>query len=240
MEHIQALLDMIGVDARTALLLMGCFTLAFSGFYYGLKFLKLKNQILGYEYIIVGASSLNFLFYNATLSAPSYELMLYLDSFSRAFGFPVLGTLGFMVVTHNLILSSRSKISLFVITLGLTPLILYSDFFEPMLAYFYLLMMYPFCLFMFYIARRLIKIRKEVIGVFLIVTTLANILIASIYDFYKIPGEETNVVFNLFFLALITWSSAFVAMYYAYVALLESDQKTSHGRLSSGSVLSAK
>lgn len=216
------LLDTMGIDARTALLLLGCFFLAFSGFFYGLKFLKLGNQILGYEYLIVGSSSVNFLFYNATLYPSSYELMLYLDSFSRAFGFPVLGTLGFMLITHQLQLSTRSKVLLFSITLALTAVILYSDFFTPALAYFYLVVMYPFCLFMLYVAKKVLDLKKIKVGLSLVFTTIANIVIASIYDFYKIPGEETNVVFNFFFLALMTWSSAFVAMYYAYVALYES------------------
>jgi hypothetical protein len=43
--------------------------------------------------------------------------------------------------------------------------------------------------------------------------------IACIYDFYKIPGEETNVVFNFYVLALLTWSYLTVTLYYAYCAL---------------------
>jgi hypothetical protein len=230
MSSLQMLLDMIGVDARTALLLLGCFSLAFSGLYYGFRFLKLGNQILGYEYLIVGCSSVNFLFYNATLYQPSYELMLYLDSFSRAFGFPVLGTLGFMVLNHKLQISSVSKVALFAVTLALTPLILYAEFFESVLAYFYLIMMYPFCLYMFYVAKRLFDIKQFGLGVFSIVTTLGNALIATIYDFYIIPGEETNVVFNFFFLALITWSVGFVAMYYAYVALHRAAEVSSRAK----------
>lgn len=217
------LLDMMGIDSRTALLLLGCFSLALSGFFYGFKFLKLGNQILGYEYLIVGSSSVNFLFYNTTLYPPSYELMLYLDSFSRAFGFPLLGTLGFMQLTHQLQLSNSSKIMLFTITLALTAVILYSDFFAPVLAYFYLAVMYPFCLFMLYVAKKVFDLKRRKTGFSLMLTTIANIVIASIYDFYVIPGEETNVVFNFFFLALLTWSAAFVTMYYAYVVLYESN-----------------
>ena len=33
MDLIQMLFDMLGVEARTALLLLGCFSLAFSGFF---------------------------------------------------------------------------------------------------------------------------------------------------------------------------------------------------------------
>jgi len=217
----QMFLEVIGIDTRTALLLLGCLSLAVAGWVYGLKFLKLGNHILGYEYIIVGSSGLNFLFYNATLYQPSYDLMIYLDAFSRAFGFPILGTLGLMAVTHQVRMSKRIKLVLFVVTLGLTSVMLSSDFMLPILPYFYLVVIYPFCLYLFYVAKRLFDIGRVGLAIFVLKSTFASLLIASIYDFYTIPGEETNVVFNFFFLALITWSASFVAMYYAYVALAE-------------------
>jgi len=217
----QMFLEVIGIDTRTALLLLGCLSLAVAGWVYGLKFLKLGNHILGYEYIIVGSSGLNFLFYNATLYQPSYDLMIYLDAFSRAFGFPILGTLGLMAVTHQIRMSKRIKLVLFVVTLGLTSVMLSSDFMLPILPYFYLVVIYPFCLYLFYVAKRLFDIGRVGLAIFVLKSTFASLLIASIYDFYTIPGEETNVVFNFFFLALITWSASFVAMYYAYVALAE-------------------
>ena len=46
-----------------------------------------------------------------------------------------------------------------------------------------------------------------------------SLAIAAIYDFYKIPGEETNVFFNFFTLALFTWAFLTVQLYYAYCAL---------------------
>jgi len=217
----QMFLEVIGVDARTALLLLGCLTLATAGWAYGLKFLKLGNHILGYEYLIVGSSGLNFLFYNATLYQPSYDLMIYLDAFSRAFGFPILGTLGLMVVTHQVKVSKRTKMALFVITLGLTAAMLSADFMRPILPYIYLVVIYPFCLYLFYVAKRLFDIGRVGLAVLVLASTFASLMVASIYDFYTIPGEETNVVFNFFFLALVTWSASFVAMYYAYVALAE-------------------
>jgi len=103
----------------------------------------------------------------------------------------------------------------------LTSVMLSSDFMLPILPYFYLVVIYPFCLYLFYVAKRLFDIGRVGLAIFVLKSTFASLLIASIYDFYTIPGEETNVVFNFFFLALITWSASFVAMYYAYVALAE-------------------
>jgi len=215
------LFETIGIDARTALLLLGCLSLAISGWVFGLKFLKLGNHILGYEYLIVGSSGLNFLFYNATRYQLSYDLMIYLDAFSRAFGFPVLGTLGLIAVTHQFRVSTRTKVTLFVTTLGLTAVMLWSDFITPILPYFYLIVIYPFFLYLLYVVKKLFDIGRAGVGFFLLISTFASLIIATIYDFYTIPGEEINVVFNFFFLALVTWSASFVAMYYAYLALDE-------------------
>jgi hypothetical protein len=185
---------LIGTDTRTALLSLACLSLAAAGWILGLKFLKLGNHILGYEYLIVGTSSINFLFYNITLYQPSYDLMIYLDAFSRAFGFPILGTLGLMAVTHQYAMSVRAEVCLFVITLGLTGVMLYSDFFAPMLPYSYLLLMYPFTVYLCYVAKRLFAIGKTGHGIFLSITSVAGLVIASIYDFYLMPGEETNLI----------------------------------------------
>jgi hypothetical protein len=220
MSYIQMLLSSIGTDPRTVLLLLACTLLAVTGWILGLKFLQRGNQILGYEYLIVGSSSVNFLFYNITLYQPSYDLMIYLDAFSRAFGFPLLGSLGLMAVTHQVKVSAPGKIFLFAITLILTRVMLYSDLFAPLLPYFYLIVMYPFGLYLFYVAKRLLVINRIGTSVSLSVTSVASLAIASIYDFYKIPGEETNIVLNFFFLALVTWSAFFVALYYAYLAFV--------------------
>lgn len=124
-----------------------------------------------------------------------------------------------MAVTHQYAISVRAEVCLFVITLGLTGVILCSDFFAPMLPYSYLLLMYPFTVYLCYVAKRLFAIGKTGHGIFLSITSVAGLVIASIYDFYLMPGEETNLIFNFFFLALVTWSASFVAIYFAYVAL---------------------
>jgi hypothetical protein len=41
--------------------------------------------------------------------------------------------------------------------------------------------------------------------------------IASIYDFYRIPGDDDHVIFYTF--ALLTWSFLGFAMYYGYCTL---------------------
>jgi hypothetical protein len=53
----------------------------------------------------------------------------------------------------------------------------------------------------------------------MVVALATSLAIAGIYDFYKIPGEETNVVFNFYTLALCSWAYFMVAMYYGYCAL---------------------
>lgn len=218
-------LEESAIDVRTALLMLGCLFLAVSGWVYGLKFIKKHNHFLGYEYLIIGSSAANFLFYFATLEQASYDLMIYLDAFSRAFGFPILATMGLMVVTHNLKASTRTELAIFAVTLSLTAIMLSVDAMEPLLPYLYLGAMSFYFLYLAYVAKLLVGQEKRGAAIWVALAVLANAIIASIYDFYVIPGEETNIVFNFFFLALVTWAASLVIMYYAYLAL-EAGPKT--------------
>lgn len=53
----------------------------------------------------------------------------------------------------------------------------------------------------------------------MVVALATSFGIAAIYDFYKIPGEETNVALNFYTLALGTWVYLMLALYYGYCAL---------------------
>jgi hypothetical protein len=53
----------------------------------------------------------------------------------------------------------------------------------------------------------------------MVFAALFNQAIASIYDFYKIPHDETNIVFNFYTIALYVWAYLTVQTYYSYCAL---------------------
>jgi uncharacterized membrane protein len=70
-----------------------------------------------------------------------------------------------------------------------------------------------------YFVKRLLNVGAMLEALGVVVSLVASLAIAGIYDFYKIPGEETNVVLNFFTLALCTWAYFMPAIYYGYCAL---------------------
>jgi hypothetical protein len=87
------------------------------------------------------------------------------------------------------------------------------------LPYFYIVVWALFSIYLAYFAKQLLSVGEKGHAFSVIVALVSSGTIACIYDFYKIPGEETNIVFNFFVLALTTWSFLFGSLYHAYSAL---------------------
>ncbi|MBN3846749.1 MULTISPECIES: hypothetical protein [Burkholderiaceae] len=207
------------MDLRSIILCFACLSLAASGFIFGAKFIKKKNYLLGLEWFILATSSTNFLFFNITGSPALYKIAHFFDAFSRGFGVPVVGVAGLMAVTHNYKPSVRQDILLFAISIIGTIFIVNFDFLTEPLPYFYLVMWGAMMIYLCCIVKRLFEIGEAFNAVMLMLGIVSSSIIAGIYDFYKIPGEDTNVVFNFFTLALLTWAYFAVAIYYSYCAL---------------------
>ncbi|MFX1766368.1 hypothetical protein PWP93_28050 [Paraburkholderia sp. A1RI-2L] len=207
------------MDLRTGVLCFSCLVLAASGLVFGAKFIKRKNHLLGLEFFILSTSATNFLIFNITGSPTLYSIAHFFDAFSRGFGVPVVGVAGLMAVTHNYKPSVRQEIFLFMISITGTIFIVNFDFLAKPLPYFYLIMWGVMMIYLCYIVKRLLEIGEALNVVMLTLGIVSSSIIAGVYDFYKIPGEETNVVFNFFTLALLVWSYFEVAIYYSYCAL---------------------
>lgn len=199
--------------------------LSFVMFKYGLKFLKERNYLLGIEWLIIGVSGLNFAFYWITLSEYSYSLMIYLDAFSRLFGIPVIGILGMMSVSHHYKPSHSIDIWIFVTSLIGTAILLYTGFFDSSLPYIYLAMWYVFAAYLCYFDMHLFSNGKTKIAIYLLIAIVFSTALHTAYDFYAIPGDDTNVFLNFWVIALVVWSYLFSVIYYAYAALERSAPK---------------
>lgn len=70
-----------------------------------------------------------------------------------------------------------------------------------------------------YFAVRLATVGESLHAIGVMFGMLASLTIACIYDFYKIPGDDSNVLLNFYVLALTTWAYLLVHLYYAYCAL---------------------
>ena len=207
------------MDLRSLVLMLSSALLAMSSFFYGWKFVRKRNYLLGLEMWIVGTSATNAIVFFATGNPVSYEVAHFFDAFSRGFGIPVIAVAGLMAITHGYKPSIRQDVAVFVASFALTFVLVGADFIAGVLPYFYLAMWIWLSIYLAYFVKRLLKVGATLEALGVGVSLVTSLAIAGIYDFYKIPGEETNVVFNFFTLALCTWAWFMPVIYYGYRAL---------------------
>ncbi|KFX67272.1 hypothetical protein [Paraburkholderia fungorum] len=215
------------MDLRSAVLVLSSALLALSSFFYGWKFVRKRNYLLGLEMWIVGISSTNAIGFFVTGNAVSYEISHFFDAFSRGFGMPIIAVAGLMAITHGYTPSVRQDVSVFVASFALTFVLVGADFIARILPYYYLTMWILLSIYLLYFIKRLLEIGEMLRALFAGVALVTSLGIATIYDFYKIPGEETNVFFNFYTLALCSWAYFMPAIYYGYCAL----ERAKNGRV---------
>lgn len=197
--------------------LVTCIFLALSGWVYGAKFIKKENYLLGLEWWIVAFSASNFAMAMLTASEIHYAITLFLDSFSRSFGMPVIAVIGLMALTHNYKPSVAKDIMLFVAAFAGTFVVYLADFFSEVRPYFYLIMWVIYSAYIFYFIVRLARVGEGVHAVATTAGLLLSLAVAVVYDFFPIPGDDTHMIFMTW--AFTTWSYGGIQLYYAYCAL---------------------
>ncbi|MDR3449770.1 MAG: hypothetical protein P4M15_08540 [Alphaproteobacteria bacterium] len=206
------------MDPRLICICIGTIALAASGFYYGVKFCKLKNYLIGVEWFLLATSSTNFMIYELNHSPINYLGVEFLDTFSRAFGLPIVTVAGLMVLTHRYRPSIRADLLLFVVP-SLATLALLTSYMANDLKYILLFMWSIFTIYLAYFAYVLHKYGEKRHAFGVIIAAITNQTIAYMYDFYKIPGDAANVVMNFYTIALFVWSYLTIQIYYSYCAL---------------------
>ncbi|KWA71560.1 hypothetical protein WL28_12435 [Burkholderia ubonensis] len=213
------------MDQRTFVLCLASAWLATTTCIYGWKFVKKRNYLLGIEWLIVTVSSTNALIYFATGFEIPGLVSHVLDAFSRGFGMPIVAVAGLMAVTHGYKPSARQDVALFAMSFAGTAVLVGAGFMARVLPYFYVAMWALLSIYLAYFVRRLLAAGQLFHAVTTTVALVASQAIACIYDFYPIPGDAHNVVFNFFVLALVTWSYVTASLYYAYCALERANRK---------------
>ncbi|OWJ90185.1 hypothetical protein [Metapseudomonas furukawaii] len=199
------------------LALVSCLLLALSGWVYGAKFIRRKNYLLGLEWWVVGFSASNFLVFIATSSEFNYGISLFLDSFSRSFGMPIIATLGLMAVTHNYKPSLMKDLMLFAAAFAGTCFVYLSDSFDEPRPYFYVIMWSGYSIYLSYFIVQLMRAGEGMHALATAVGAAVLLAVAITYDFFPIPGDDTHMIFMTW--AFFTWSYSAIQMYYAYCAL---------------------
>ncbi|WP_284119417.1 hypothetical protein [Acinetobacter seifertii] len=214
-----ALLEIVNIFG-----LLACISLALSGWIYGAKFLKKKNYLLGLEWWVVAFSATNFASYMLTGSNVNFSITMFLDSFSRSFGMPIIAVLGLMALTHNYKPSTLKEILLFAFSFAGTFVVFLADFFQEIRPYFYVIMWGFLTIYICYFIICLARAGEVFHALATTITAVVSLAVAVVYDFFPIPGDTTHMIFMTW--AFVTWGYAIIQLYYAYAAL-ERSQKVS-------------
>ncbi|MEV6217248.1 transporter [Nocardia sp. NPDC051833] len=199
----------------------------------GVKFIRgHHNYLIGLEWIIMGMSGTNFLIYGLTMAGPDspmFHIAFFLDAFSRSIGFTLILVLGLLVVTHGYKPTTRVEVSAFALAavLGFCLSEYAREIGTPGKA-FLLITALATSGFLCYFAGRLWEIGERAHAGAVAAVTALNVVVAAIYDFWRIPGDDAN--HTLFYtLALFTWGLAMLVVYRSYTAFATHNSRVGAG-----------
>ncbi|MDH4870628.1 hypothetical protein [Pseudomonas sp. BN515] len=210
------------MDIKETLALLSCVLLVLCGYTYGAKFVRRGNYLLGFEWMIVAFSGSNLLIWMLIqadlpgLAKINYSISYFLDAFSRGFGIPIVAVLGLMAVTHSFKPSAFKDALIFVVTFAATFVLIKADFMVKPLPYYYVSMWGIYTLYLAYFIWKLAGVGEKWHALGVTVGAALGLMVACIYDFFPIPGDETKMVFLT--IALVSWSYMMVQLYYSYFA----------------------
>ena len=194
-----------------------------TSFICGVKYFRKRNGLLGFESLVVTFSATNLMINALTGKAIFFSISLFCDAFSRGFGVPIIIVAGMMSVTHRYKPSIVGDVLYAVGALVGTVILWTADFMVGPKPYFYLVMWSLFSLYLIYVVKKLANAGEYRNAASMILTLVSTQIIASVYDFFHIPGDSDHMIFYIF--ALLSWSYMSVSLYYAYCALERVQEK---------------
>jgi hypothetical protein len=217
------------MDTLTIMIILSLSTLSISGIWFGIRFLKSDNALLGWEWIILGTSATNAILYFITSSPINFHLMVFLDSFSRTIGVPIIGGIGLLILSRDLKVPTSIKIGLFAAGAVLGGLI---TAFKPVEA---LLPSMAEFLGLFFIVAQIDfavalyrnGLRGHAIGAVLAMVALQTTAVLD--GLLKAPAHPNGfiaIISNFWVYSNVIWSIAFTEYYFAYEALLRRKQRS--------------
>lgn len=210
---------------RDLAIISGMCLLAFVGWYYGWRFLKLKNDILGFEWLIIGFSATNFALYTIGAFKFGIEITMFLDMFSRLIGIPILGTLGVLQITHDRHFTQWQEFWLFAVGLGTTAAFKLFTPLQAALPVLYLVLGLAFMGLCVFMGQQAFKRGLRLHGWLMVVSVLMNFGVSLLQDFVKLPDEDTAILLNQIVIEHFVWSFGCAAMFYVYQALHHARRK---------------
>ncbi|MFD0147439.1 MULTISPECIES: transporter [unclassified Streptomyces] len=199
----------------------------FTGFFYGWKFIRrYGNYLLGLEWMVVGTSGTNFLFWallGGDEDSPLYFLAYFFDAFSRSVGITLIVVMGLMRVTHHYKPSLTADVGVFALA-GAAGLYLqqFHHEFHAGAASFYVVVNALTAVFLAYFVWRLWAIGAKGWASAAAAAVTAGLVVTVTYDFFPIPYDDAHRT-TFYTLALATWGTQMFVFFHAYRALHDRD-----------------
>jgi hypothetical protein len=207
------------MNARDVVMIISDLSLIFTGYCFGVRFLRLGNRLLGWEWIVLAFSASNLLLGILLRNASFEAVAFYLDAFSRGVGFPVIATLGFVELFTGRKFSWQFDVAAFAggAVFAWAARTVWAE--SQTLQQFYMVASQVFNVCMLCFAARLFTVRLVGHAIGIIAGLIALFGVSLLEGGYiAFPGEETNVLFNWLTIALFVWALAFAQYFYAYRA----------------------
>ncbi|MEM1437016.1 MAG: hypothetical protein AAGG11_23410 [Pseudomonadota bacterium] len=178
-----------------------------------------RNYILAAEWAVMCGSGSNVTIWFFTQNEWQWNLIWFLDAFSRIAGFNILLYAGFATVTHNFRPSLTFDVVLLVI-IGLAAAgVMYVDWLIPARHYAFSaahFMFVPLLLFLIYEMHRL---GKQTLMVMMSLTVVLLTASAVLLDFAAPANNETNIIYNKDFVSMMSWAFGYLVISRVYVAM---------------------
>ncbi len=212
---------MVGHDVilRDMLIASGMLALVAIGFVLGYRFWRGGNILLGAEWMILGFSALNFAAWSLFRFELSFHLSMICDAFSRSVGIPIVATLGLAKLTDGYDVSKATKWLLLVGGFPLAYGLLSYPPIQTTLPYAFFVCGLIANIFLLYFSLRLARVGERAHALAILLVNISFVMMALLEGIIAIPGDETNLVLNFFFLAGWVWAIGFAEIYFAYQAL---------------------
>lgn len=207
------------MDLRDILIASGMLALVVTGLGLGYRFWRQGNILLGAEWAILGFSAFNFALWVAFDFQLSFEISMVCDAFSRSIGIPVVATLGLAKLTHGFDVSKTTKWFLLIGGFPLAYGLLAYPPIQPALPYAFFACGLVANIFLVYFAIRLARVGERGHAFGIMLANISLVIMALFEGIIAIPGDETNLILNFFFLAGWVWALGFAEIYFAYQAL---------------------
>lgn len=184
-----------------------------------LTFLRRQNYILGAEWAVMFVSGTNVTIWFFTQNDWQWNLVWYLDAFSRIAGFNLLLYVGFAKITHGFRPSLGFDAALLLAIAAAAAGVMYVDVLIPARHYAFSAAHFAFVPLLLFLVHEMWRLGRTALALMMAITTVLFTVSTVLLDFAAPAHDETNVVLNKDFVSMMSWAFGYLVISRVYVAM---------------------